>query len=177
MKKLSDWMSLSMKFNIKQSGGSKVFFLLLSPFIAIALTLLGYEINKAYWDMKVRAMCEVDGGATIFERVELPDGEYEKIINDRGWIRIPYEDELKPSENFYRSSSSSYIRYGSPDVYRSRQSIVRAGDGHALSSKIVYSRRGGDFPLTIGHPSSFSCGNDAEDIKRYESVISRRQKG
>lgn len=51
-------------------------FLLLGAALVVALLYLVYcEANKAYWDSKVRELCEKDGGVTVFEKVELAQGE------------------------------------------------------------------------------------------------------
>jgi hypothetical protein len=50
-------------------------FLLLGAALVVALLYLVYcEVNKAYWDSKVRGWCEMDGGVAVFEKVELTQG-------------------------------------------------------------------------------------------------------
>jgi hypothetical protein len=45
--------------------------LLFAPIVLIGLGVLGTELNKAYWDSKVKALCEKEGGVTVFEKMEI----------------------------------------------------------------------------------------------------------
>jgi len=58
----------------KQYGVSVIKFIALTPLILIGLVVMAFVftlLNKAYWDYRVKQMCEKDGGVTVYEKVEL----------------------------------------------------------------------------------------------------------
>jgi hypothetical protein len=52
--------------------------MILVPLILIGLAIAGTEFNKAYWDHKVRELCEKDGGVTVYEAIELSPEEFKR---------------------------------------------------------------------------------------------------
>lgn len=154
---------------------SKVLLAIPVAFVLYYVGLYGYcQLNKAYWDREVRKLCEIDGGVQIYEKVELSVGEYPDLINDRGVLRIPSKNHAKKTDPFFRESNTEVLRIGSPRIYRYEQSIVRRTDNKKISIQVVYGRRGGDFPVGFGPPSSFSCGNKIDDIVPLTTVITRK---
>jgi len=141
-----------------------------SPFILIAGGIAFCEANKAYWDHQVKLMCEKDGGVTVYERVELTKDEYEIIKNSSGKISIPFGWEKNDSP-YYIYSKTEVIFNDSPKVWKDEMLIIRRRDNNVIAKKISYSRRGGDMPTGILHPSHFSCGNDEINLKKLQSVI------
>lgn len=145
-------------------GASLVKKLLLIPVAFVVLLLLAigfFEGRKAYWDYRVRGMCEKDGGTRVFERVATPP----KYVDKDGFIRIPAKPsipdqplhfETKPTDLFYYETIDEPIVSGYLAVGKHTFNVVRASDRKILTTMIVYSRSGGDFP-TFAHPSSFSC--------------------
>jgi len=145
-------------------GASKIWTLLLIPAALVVLLLLAigfFEGRKAYWDSQVRRMCEKDGGTRVFERVAIPP----IYLDKDGFIRIPAKPsisdkplhfEAKPTDLFYYEIVDEPIVSGYLAVGKHAFNVVRASDRKILSTMIVYSRSGGDFP-TFVHPSSFSC--------------------
>jgi hypothetical protein len=129
--------------------------------IAIATVTLascaGYVPGQqAYWDAKVREMCEKDGGVTVYERVKLTQSEYQRLGGVRGIVPVPSRNTASPSSPFVADTTISKIRDWSPEVYRHETLITRVADGKVLARQIQYGRIGGDFP-SPGHPSSFGC--------------------
>ncbi|MEZ5524415.1 MAG: hypothetical protein R3E62_05540 [Pseudomonadales bacterium] len=122
----------------------------------VLLAFLGTELNKAYWDSKVRAMCEKDGGVTVFEVVHLTKEQYEKNDGYKGVITVASESTSNPNHDFYWKSTEVIIKKTTPQVVRSEYVTYRKTDEKALGKWVTYSRRGGDLPVGF-HPSSFSC--------------------
>jgi hypothetical protein len=123
----------------------------------VLLAFLGTELNKAYWDSKVKALCEKGGGVTVFERVELSKKEFENLGgNKHGQIHIPSAQIAKDDYPFYSELSISYIRDGYLKVYKNEGRIFRRHDKKLLGLMVDYGRSGGDFPTGF-HPSSFGC--------------------
>jgi len=138
--------------------------LLIVPGVLVLLLLLAigfFEGRKAYWDYRVKEMCEKDGGTKVFERVSIPSTYLDKDGN----IRIPAKPstpdkplhfEAKPTDLFYYETIDEPIMSGYLAVGKHTFNVVRASDRKILATMIVYSRSGGDFP-TFAHSSSFSC--------------------
>lgn len=50
--------------------------ILVALFLSITLGFVGTGLNKAYWDARVKALCEMEGGITVYETVRLSEEEY-----------------------------------------------------------------------------------------------------
>ena len=146
--------------------------ILLLPVILIALGIAYCEANKAYWDHRVRELCDKDGGVTVFERMEISKADYPNLeYTSLGALIFPSQTHAKPEDPFFIEFNSKSLREGFTDVFRFEQSIVRTIDGKRLSKLVSYSRRGGDFPTGIVHPSSFSCGDEDRNLRTYISSV------
>lgn len=145
-------------------GASPIKTLLLIPVGLVLLLLLAvafFEGRKAYWDYRVRQMCDKDGGIKVYEQVALPND----YLGKDGAITIrakpfnperPLNFEAKPTDPFYYEWLNEPIRTGSLAVGKHTFRVIRSSDGTVLGTMIIYSRSGGDFP-TFAHPSSISC--------------------
>jgi hypothetical protein len=136
--------------------GKVVAAILLTPVVIVVAGIGGCEARKAYYDWRVRKLCEGDGGVTINERVRLsPDQAASMTVGGRV-LSVPFKAEKRPDQDFYREEVSQRIRASNPELTRSESRIIRAADQKVLGRRVVYWRRGGDFP-SPAHDSSFSC--------------------
>ena len=120
--------------------------------------------RQAYWDAKVREMCEKDGGVTIYERVTLTESQYRDLGGTRGAVPVPDESSENRGAPFFARTTSREINASNPRVTRRETEIIRRADGKVLGKVVIYSRVGGDVPTGIGHATYFSC-QDLPDIK------------
>ena len=159
----------------RQQGAGIIKIIVLTPFVLIGLGILFFiytEFSKAYWDYQVEKLCEKDGGVIVYERVSLLKEERPNLkltFNEK--VRLPHESNLESDSEFFLRSKSQVIRVSSPKVWRNVQEIIRRKDEKILSKYITYSRRGGDFPTGLFHPSYFSCEKSKEDINLLNTVI------
>lgn len=124
-------------------------------FLALtALCLAGCE--KARLDDEVRRLCAKDGGVKVYETVRLTEEEYQKLLNRYGELDIRDKEYAKPSDAFFQESTTTYLRKGNPEMWRSEYRLVRRSDGKVLARNVHYARRGGDLPGPW-HDSSFGC--------------------
>ena len=147
------------KFGKQNSGFGIIGWIVMIPVLIIVILILiagFYEGRKAYWDHKVKEMCEKDGGATVFENVRISQEEYEKLGGINGTIPVPSERYKKDSPYFDRTVTEK-IHEWNPEVIKWTSEIIRSVDEKILGKQITYSRIGGDIPTGITHPSSFSC--------------------
>jgi len=93
----------------------------------------------------------------VYETVRLPADRFDEF----GSIRIPSRDEAKIENDYFYEWDAATIKYGNPDILKDSFRVVRMSDGKTLGTAISYARRGGDFPLSPSHPSSFSCPPDS----------------
>jgi hypothetical protein len=143
-------------------GASLIKKLLLIPVAIVVLLLLAigfFEGRKAYWDYRVRGMCEKDGGVKVYETVKLPPA----MLNQWGQVnfQVPTKYNAKPRDEYYFEWDVQHYLRGNPEVWRNHFTLIRAKDKKILGEAIGYSRRGGDFPGPW-HESSFGCAPDAD---------------
>lgn len=138
------------------------------PLVLIGLVIIAFgyaEASKAYWDYRVKGMCEKDGGIKLYERVLVAP----QYVDQDGNIRIPlnmhrtppFAWEAKPSDLFYVEMSENDIKTGRPRVRQYRYTVYRSVDKKALGESTGFSRIGGDFP-TFAHESSYACPRNIE---------------
>ena len=151
----------------KWTLGQKVMFWLTAlPFLIIGVVVMAFlvcEMNKAFWDFRVRPMCEQDGGITVLHRVATPT----KYLRADGDIiipplpdppdRPPFNWEAHPDDSFYLVREVELLRDGFIKIRRHSTKIVDASSRAVLGEAVVYGRGGGDLPTGITHGSSFLC--------------------
>jgi hypothetical protein len=149
-----------MKIKFKQHAGMGVLGWIVSiPLILIGvliLVMIFFEARKVYWDHEVKRMCEEDGGATAFEKVQITQEEYKELGGINGTIPVPAERYKKNSPYFARTTTK-IIREWDPEVKKRVTEIVKSSDGKIIGKQINYSRIGGGVSFWIVHPSSYSC--------------------
>lgn len=151
------------------TGSKIVKWIFLSPVILILLAFIFCEVNKAYWDHKVRLMCEKDGGVTVYEKVELSQEDFKLLGGFNGYVRTPIEKYAKPFDLYISISKENKIHDINPYVFRNEMEVYIRSDRRLLGKSISYVRVGGDFPTGIIHESSFSCGS----IENFETNITK----
>ena len=94
----------------KSGGFSVVGWLLLTPIAIIVLIIFVvsvFEGRKAYWDFRVKEMCEKDGKIQVYEHVAIPERYLDKDRNIKippassDLSRKPFAWEAKPSDLFF----------------------------------------------------------------------------
>ena len=116
--------------------------------------LLDYQPGRqAYWDSRIRELCEKDGGITILERIRIAKGES---------IAVETKARAHPSSLVYaQTGNSTTLREGNPSVWRSEWVVVRRSDQAVVARAIQYSRAGGDFP-TVAQATWFACPDSSK---------------
>ncbi|MCK6385947.1 MAG: hypothetical protein L6Q52_16645 [Rhodocyclaceae bacterium] len=142
-------------------GAGLVKALLLIPATLAVLLLLAvgfFEGRKAYWDYRVKGMCEKDGGIKVFESIAITHSQFLAWGGQDGirGVPIPHESEKRTDIPVFRRTDDQVIHPGGPEVRRDMTEFVRRSDGKVLGKYVHYARRGGDFP-NFAHESSFGC--------------------
>lgn len=130
--------------------GKKLGRVVLAPFVLIALGIAYCEANKAYWDHRVKEMCEKDGGVTVFEKIYLT--KYDKKN-----MRLRDVSHANQKDDYYSEFHSESIKYGSPEILKTIFLIYRSLDKKVIGRQVDYMRVGGDMPNGVSHPSSYNC--------------------
>ena len=145
----------------RQTGLGLIGWLLMIPASIVVLLILAvgfYEGRKAYWDSKVRGMCEKDGGVIIFERVSISKKELDGMLRVSGSvISLKMKDLATIEDAVYLESREINIREANPRVRRTEWSAVRQVDKKIVAQWNSYGRIGGDIPTGLAHDSSFRC--------------------
>jgi hypothetical protein len=118
---------------------------------ALLLPLLA-GCEKARLDQQVKELCAKDGGVKVYETVKLPPERFDQWGN----VHIPSKEKAKVGDDYYYELSTTYIRKGNPEMWRSHFRVIRKSNGKILGESVSYSRRGGDIPGPW-HASSFEC--------------------
>ena len=143
----------------RQRGASVIKALVLIPVALVLLLVLVfafYEGRKAYWDYRVREMCEKDGGVDIIESITLSKEQAAVLPRANGFIGVAPESLAKPEEPVFSRIQRQRIKDGDPSIIRYQQDIVRRSDGHVIAIAVTYVRAGGDIP-SFAYPSHFYC--------------------
>ena len=105
-----------------QQGFGLVKVLISIPLVLIGLVILAFaytELNKDYWDYRVKELCEKEGGVTVFETVELTKEGYEMYGGINGVISVPGEGSSVANRFRYLARrSDEVIRSSNPRVRR-----------------------------------------------------------
>jgi len=134
--------------------------------VLLLLTALGFfEGRKAYWDYRVKEMCEKDGGIFVVEQARLSAEDYRRLGGEGGEIPIPERRSAQTKAEYVSDTERRVIREGNPYVWRTEATIRDVRNNKTLARYVNYSRSGGDFP-TFAHPSSFSCDQGQGSISR-----------
>ena len=112
--------------------------------------------QQAYWDAKVKEMCEKDGGVKIFEKLRVSKADIELLERVDGKIGVHPKELANPNAPAYEELKITDLRGWNPRVSRSEMIVIRRADQAVVARAIIYARSGGDFP-SPAHPSSFSC--------------------
>ena len=105
-------------------------------------------------DKQVRELCAKDGGAKVYETVQLtPD-----LLDWAGRIAIPIAPytKLKDTDKYYMDWKTTYLKEGNPSLRRDDFRIIRRSDGKLLGESVTYGRGGGDLPGPW-HETAFTC--------------------
>lgn len=137
--------------------GKVVAGVVLGPIILIVVGIGGCEATKAYFDSRIREMCERDGGAKVFEVAKVKLETFERMKGQSGAILIPHESAHRLSVPIFWRSEEQLIRGGHLKISRTEIKFIRRSDGATLGLATYYGRSGGDFPFTVSEPSHFRC--------------------
>ena len=102
-------------------------------------------------------MCAKEGGTKVFHTVALNNEEYAKLLNDNKQVDLPHIDRATPDEPFAYSVDVHYLVTGSLNVMKYVTRVIRTKDQVVLAEKVAFGRMGGDFPIGMGHESSYGC--------------------
>ena len=115
--------------------------------------------QQAYWDEKVKELCEKDGGVTIYEPIRVSRAEINRHVlpmTRDGKLGIALKQLAHPDAPAYAERKTTYIREGNPQVARIEWIAVRRSDRAVAARWVIYGRLGGD-PPSPAHESHFSC--------------------
>ena len=125
--------------------------------VLLALAVGSFEGHKAYWDSRVREMCEKDGGVAVYEKTRISLEQFNRSPKVIGYIGIESIESAKPEDVVFSIDSETVLRDWNPRVTRFERVVKRRMDGKVVGKIVSYSRIGGDFPTGIVHESSFTC--------------------
>jgi hypothetical protein len=133
------------------------------------LLLAGCE--KAKLDEEVRRLCAIDGGIKVYERAQLPKGEF----NEYG--QVSFYKALPGSELvslYVLAKEEQVYKAGNPRMWRTYFAVKRINDGKVLGESVGYTRFGDGFEGPF-HPSSFYCPHIFGEVPLLEAVFSPAQ--
>ena len=146
--------------------------------VAFAVIWFGWSFweaggKKLYWDAKVRELCAVDGGVTVYETVELPAELYDYYA-DRNWI-LPDRKDADDSTEYFTGYAVIKYRDADPQVARTVSRVIRRSDGKVLGEYVRYERGGGDIPGPW-HGSSYLCPDPTQSTGFKSKIFIKEDK-
>ena len=138
---------------------SLIKFIALIPVVLIGLVVLVFiytELNKAYWDYRVKQMCEKDGGVEIFEHIDVTAEEFSKLPKLGKGIGFRSKKFAVPSDIIFSENRDLILHSHFPRVEYSEITIKQLTDKKIIARYITAARVGGDFP-SLAHSSSYRC--------------------
>jgi hypothetical protein len=145
--------------------------LLLAPVATLIAGITGCEAAKAYYDWRVRGMCDKDGGLIVYQQLPVTAEVLAELTSTHGHIRLPYESQEPLQTPAYFEITSVPLREGYVTLMRHEILVVRRSDSKILARVVSYGRSGGDFPFTGDAASSFSCPAIDGDFLRRVIVV------
>ena len=117
--------------------------------VLISLLILAFaytELNKAYWDYRVKELCEKAGGVTVYETVELTQEEYMRNNGKNGFISVPSEKSNNNQKfDFFQKRNRTTLKKSDPAVWKTKTLIYRKSNESILGKIVTFTRRGGGF--------------------------------
>ena len=162
---------MTMKFSRRDTGLGMIGWIISMPLVLIGLLILVvifFEGRKAYWDNKVREMCEKDGGVIIQDKLEITLEEYANLPKVNNIVTVPAVSNDAP---VFSESKSTYLHRSDPEVRRTEVHVIRRKDKKVIANYAMYSRVGGDFPTIIGHPTYFSCPDTVKIVTELSELF------
>jgi hypothetical protein len=128
------------------------------PGVIIALLLLAagyYEGRKAYWDYRVRQMCEK-------VHVSNEQIEHHVLPISGGRLSVATKAQARPDAPIFAVERTSTFRGVDPAVRRTESLIVRRSDETVVAKIVRYVRSGGDLPTGIAEGTTYICPDPRE---------------
>jgi len=169
--------SIRLTSKLRNRGASVAAILAIIPLALVLAAILGFifcEARKAYWDRTIADLCRTEGGVTVYERVQLSEQEYTRLGGSHGAIPLPPDSANSKQYPYFSKLSEVTLNEGRLTVVRWEAVVLRRADQKPLGRVVGFYRRGGDFPMLIAEPSSFSCDRVPEvrlDVSRQIFVI------
>ena len=125
--------------------------------------------SQAYWDAKVKEMCEKEGGVKVYEKVTLTQEEYKAMNGRNGIIFIPHKQSDKYVRYPYYQDMNITTINNDPSVRKTEITYYRKIDDKVLGTITNFGMRSdGD----IGkNGSSLSCEDFGENIYLEKKIF------
>jgi hypothetical protein len=147
----------------------------LTPVAILVVGIGGCEARKAYYDWRVKKMCEQDGGVTVIERLKLTPVEASKLPRAGDHLGVAPEPLSPPDAPAFSRLRQEVLVEGNLSVVRYEEIILHRTSGKVVARVVAYARAGGDFP-SYAHPSRFVCPSAAVRYAQIGSVFEIEEK-
>lgn len=144
------------------------------PALVVLFVVAGWG-KKYAADKEMQALCAIDGGVKIYEKVTLPANEFSQWGQplDRYWSgQTDPENKLGPDYRYvFRLDilKRGNTLKGEVETIKATTKVFRRSDGKLLGEAVIYGRSGGDPYIALllgGHPSASSCGSSTNELLR-----------
>jgi hypothetical protein len=125
--------------------------------------------QQAYWDAKVRQMCEFDGGVKVLEQIVVSPLQAKALPKIGNFLAVVPEAQAKVEQPAFSRLKQTQLHQGNPSVVRYEQQIIRRVDERVVAVAVSYARGGGDV-LPLDHATVFWCPSRQEIYERLDTV-------
>lgn len=117
----------------KQHGISVLSAVMLVIVVLPILVIVFYEERKAYWDWRVKEMCEKDGGVCIFERVRIIAAEAALLPRSRGNLGVASDALIHSAAPVYSKTEVENLSGPVPQIQRREVTVIRRSDSKVVA--------------------------------------------
>lgn len=126
--------------------------------------------EKAYWDSKIKEMCERDGGVVIYQKIRIAKSAYDKLPRVGSYVGVPPRSLARHTDVLVVDEATTVLNNANPRVWRTEQLVTRVSDGTLIAKVVRYSRVGGDVP-SPSHSSHFACPAEKALLAAQQAIF------
>jgi hypothetical protein len=128
--------------------------------------------RKAYWDDRIKELCEKEGHVEILEKVILTKTQAEQMPRTNGQIALLMKSRQTVDQPVYAEVvSTRNLRESNPRVWRDEMVAVRSSDKKVVARWVEYARTGGDLATGLFHDSSFGCPDPVQRLAELQLLF------
>jgi hypothetical protein len=138
----------------------------------LAASMGGCGLDLMYADWKVDRLCQQDGGVSAMAQERAPDW----LLSSNGDVDIDALLRPKPEQEYFLTSTSTYIQSDEPRILRSEYRLYRRTGNVLLGISVVYHRVGQNTSIPLLSRKPHRCPEGNQLAKLVDGVFEVRKR-